>query len=213
MYICAVEFQSAECDDQQQQQQLVSFQSNYIDLSMQRPQLRAFGTAGEMFRSRTTATSTDTAINRNNYGKEDRGLVGAACFTATATPATTIMTNIKNFVGFVFTVVLSYASCVCLLYFALAMFYTMHYPACCLCIFHACLRCKLKSKKRMIVKLRFHNRFIYVGVDISIYALLTGGRILYLPVYSYVLCSRLYYALSCLLSLHFPCMPEMQIEK
>ena len=26
------------------------------------------------------------------------------------------------------------------------------------------------------VKLRFHNRFIYVGVDISIYALLTGGR-------------------------------------
>ena len=26
------------------------------------------------------------------------------------------------------------------------------------------------------VKLRFHNRFTYVGVDISIYALLTGGR-------------------------------------
>ena len=26
------------------------------------------------------------------------------------------------------------------------------------------------------VKLRFHNSFIYVGVDISIYALLTGGR-------------------------------------
>ena len=26
------------------------------------------------------------------------------------------------------------------------------------------------------VKLRFHNRFIYVGVDISVYALLTGGR-------------------------------------
>ena len=26
-----------------------------------------------------------------------------------------------------------------------------------------------------IVKLRFHNRFIYVGVDISIHALLTGG--------------------------------------
>ena len=28
---------------------------------------------------------------------------------------------------------------------------------------------------REIVKLRFHNRFIYVGVDTSIYALLTGG--------------------------------------
>ena len=27
-----------------------------------------------------------------------------------------------------------------------------------------------------VVDLRFHNRFIYVGVDISIYALLTGGR-------------------------------------
>ena len=27
-----------------------------------------------------------------------------------------------------------------------------------------------------IVKLRFHNRFIYVGLDISIYALFTGGR-------------------------------------
>ena len=26
------------------------------------------------------------------------------------------------------------------------------------------------------VKLRLHNRFTYVGVDISIYALLTGGR-------------------------------------
>ena len=26
------------------------------------------------------------------------------------------------------------------------------------------------------VKLRFHNRFIYVGVDISVYALLTGER-------------------------------------
>ena len=26
------------------------------------------------------------------------------------------------------------------------------------------------------VDLRFHNRFIYVGVDISIYAILTGGR-------------------------------------
>ena len=26
------------------------------------------------------------------------------------------------------------------------------------------------------IELRFHNRFIYVGVDISIYALLTGGR-------------------------------------
>ena len=26
-----------------------------------------------------------------------------------------------------------------------------------------------------VVKLRFHNRFICVGVDISIYALLTGG--------------------------------------
>ena len=30
-------------------------------------------------------------------------------------------------------------------------------------------------------KLRFHKRFIYVGVDISIYALLTGGRSSYLP--------------------------------
>ena len=30
-------------------------------------------------------------------------------------------------------------------------------------------------------KLRLHNRFIYVGVDISIYALLTGGWSLYLP--------------------------------
>ena len=28
-------------------------------------------------------------------------------------------------------------------------------------------------------KLRFHKRFIYVGVDISIYALLPGGRSLY----------------------------------
>ena len=27
-----------------------------------------------------------------------------------------------------------------------------------------------------MLKLRFHSRFIYVGVDISIYALLTGGR-------------------------------------
>ena len=26
------------------------------------------------------------------------------------------------------------------------------------------------------VRIRFHNRFICVGVDISIYALLTGGR-------------------------------------
>ena len=26
------------------------------------------------------------------------------------------------------------------------------------------------------VKLGFHNRFIYVGIDISIYALSTGGR-------------------------------------
>ena len=25
-------------------------------------------------------------------------------------------------------------------------------------------------------EMRFHNRFIYVGVDISIHALLTGGR-------------------------------------
>ena len=31
-------------------------------------------------------------------------------------------------------------------------------------------------------KLRFHNRFINVGVYISIYALLTGGQSLYLPV-------------------------------
>ena len=31
-------------------------------------------------------------------------------------------------------------------------------------------------------KLRFHIRFIYVGVDISIYALLTGGRSSYPPV-------------------------------
>ena len=30
-------------------------------------------------------------------------------------------------------------------------------------------------------KLRFHKRFIYVGVDISIYALLTGGQSSYLP--------------------------------
>ena len=28
-------------------------------------------------------------------------------------------------------------------------------------------------------KLRIHNRFICVGVDVSIYALLTGGRSLY----------------------------------
>ena len=27
------------------------------------------------------------------------------------------------------------------------------------------------------VRIRFHNRFIYVGVDISIYVLPTGGRI------------------------------------
>ena len=31
-------------------------------------------------------------------------------------------------------------------------------------------------------KLRFHKRFIYVGVDISIYALLTGGRSSYVSV-------------------------------
>ena len=30
-------------------------------------------------------------------------------------------------------------------------------------------------------KLRFHKRFIYVGVDISIYALLPGGRSSYPP--------------------------------
>ena len=30
-------------------------------------------------------------------------------------------------------------------------------------------------------KLRFYKRFIYVGVDISIYALLTGGRSSYPP--------------------------------
>ena len=28
----------------------------------------------------------------------------------------------------------------------------------------------------ILVKLRLHNRFIYVGVDISIYVLLAGGR-------------------------------------
>ena len=28
----------------------------------------------------------------------------------------------------------------------------------------------------LLVRIRFHNRFICVGVDISIYALLTGGR-------------------------------------
>ena len=28
----------------------------------------------------------------------------------------------------------------------------------------------------ILVDLRFHNRSIYVGVDINIYALLTGGR-------------------------------------
>ena len=32
------------------------------------------------------------------------------------------------------------------------------------------------------VKLRLHNRFIYVGVDINIYALFTGGRSSYPPV-------------------------------
>ena len=31
-------------------------------------------------------------------------------------------------------------------------------------------------------KLRFHKCFIYVGVDISIYALLTGGRSSYLSI-------------------------------
>ena len=31
-------------------------------------------------------------------------------------------------------------------------------------------------------EVRFHNRFICVGVDISIYALLTGGQSQYLPV-------------------------------
>ena len=40
---------------------------------------------------------------------------------------------------------------------------------------------KLEAKSgaddsRQHVKLRFHNRFIYVGVDIIIYALLTGER-------------------------------------
>ena len=34
-------------------------------------------------------------------------------------------------------------------------------------------------------KLRFHNRFIYVGIDTSIYALLTGGRSSYPPVLAY----------------------------
>ena len=32
------------------------------------------------------------------------------------------------------------------------------------------------GEKKGAVEFRFHNRFIYVGVDISIYALLTGGR-------------------------------------
>ena len=32
------------------------------------------------------------------------------------------------------------------------------------------------------VRIRFHNRFICVGVDISIYVLLTGEWIKYLPV-------------------------------
>ena len=41
-------------------------------------------------------------------------------------------------------------------------------------------------------KLRLHNRFIPVGVDISSYALLTGGWSLYLPVLVKLLYSRGY---------------------
>ena len=36
--------------------------------------------------------------------------------------------------------------------------------------------CPITTKKTDIY-IRFHNRFICVGVSISIYALLTGGRI------------------------------------
>ena len=42
------------------------------------------------------------------------------------------------------------------------------------------------------VKLRLHNRFIHVGVDISSYTLLTGGWSLYLPVLVKFLYSRGY---------------------
>ena len=48
------------------------------------------------------------------------------------------------------------------------------------------------------VKLRLHNRFIDVGVDISIYALLTGERSSYPPVLVNLLYSRGYSGYSCL---------------
>ena len=44
--------------------------------------------------------------------------------------------------------------------------------------------CMLRVLKMIMVfvKLRLHNRFIHVGVDISSYALLAGGRSSYPPV-------------------------------
>ena len=48
------------------------------------------------------------------------------------------------------------------------------------------------------VRLRLHNRFIYVRVDISIYALLAGGRSSYPPVLVKLIYSRGYSGSSCL---------------
>ena len=40
-----------------------------------------------------------------------------------------------------------------------------------------CVSAKISDELEMvIVQIRFHNRFIYVGVDSSVYALLTGRR-------------------------------------
>ena len=39
-----------------------------------------------------------------------------------------------------------------------------------------------KKTEIVYVRIRFHNSFICVGVDISIYALLKGGRSEYFPV-------------------------------
>ena len=42
--------------------------------------------------------------------------------------------------------------------------------------------CSRRSRSGLLLKLRLHNRFIHVGVDISSYALLIGGRSSYPPV-------------------------------
>ena len=54
-------------------------------------------------------------------------------------------------------------------------------------------------------KLRFHNHFIYVGVDISIYALLTEGRSSYPPPSRITLTHVLLHSYVCLSTSVFSC--------